>query len=498
MLSARFSRPNRPPAIVFDEPSVRAAVTVLAAQFDRPMQDAMVTIEGSSVFLTEPRTGRMLDQDTAVAELIEAATFGAWPIRNIDIPVAITEPIVVDAEGAYRTASWLLESPIELRAFNQTWAMPPERIAPVIGTAVIDGRIALTVDPLQLEALLQPITDTVSRTAQNARFNFDDATKSLAVIEPGSTGRTINVERTAERLLELPNPGARRLQVAIDFVTPEIPDAMTADALGIRELIHSETSYFAGSSPDRVHNIDIAAERFNGALIPPDSVFSFNEQIGDITVETGYKETLIILDGATADGIGGGVCQVSTTLFRAAFWSGLPIVDRTAHGYRVGYYEQGAPMGLDATVYRPVLDFKFKNDTPAWILIETETDRAKMSVTFRFYGTDPGRNVEMDGPIVSATTPAPPARVEVDPSLPPGASSVVELQRSGASVTVKRVISGGDIGAEPIEDTFYSVYRPTGALTMVGPALDVPPSLEPEAGGDVAAVPGSGEGVAVP
>lgn len=505
MLTARFSEPSLPLRVVHDEGSVRDAVAGIAADFDRPARDALLIFEGPEVELAHPETGRALDPEGAVQAILDAARAGVWPIRDIELPVRVDEPVVTDAEAAFEQASWLLAGPIELRAFNQTWNVPPEQSVTLLGSEVVDHRIALTVDRERLSDLLKPVTESVTRTARNARFSFDETTDRLSVVEPGVTGRAVNIERTAERLLSLPNPGPRTLQVAIDFVAPGLPDTASAETLGIRELIHEETSFFRGSSPDRVHNVALAASKFDGALIPPDTVFSFNEQIGEITEAVGYKETLIIVDGATADGVGGGVCQVSTTLFRAAFWSGLPIVSRTAHGYRVAYYEQGQPMGLDATVYSPVLDLTFRNDTPGWILIETETDTANMSVTFRFYGTDPGREVELVGPTVSAETPPPAPRVEVDPTLPPGTSTVVELARSGASVVVKRKISGGDL-AEPIEEAFYSVYRPTGAVTAVGPSLEPEPAqgASGQSGGDLASAPdlagsvGPGPGPAAP
>ena len=490
MLAARFRHPIVTPHIVHDDAVLRGAILALTTEFDRPALDAMLTFEGTTVRMTEPQTGRTIDQDAAFETLIVAADAGVWPIRDVSLPVVIAEPVVTDADQAFKTASWLLDGALELRAFNRSWSTVPERIAPMLGSSVIDNRIAVTLDNGSLQALLAPVTESVSRTAQSARFHFDDESGELVVVEPGRTGRTVNVERTAQRLLDLPNPGPRKLQIGIDFVAPDIPDDVTAEELGIRELMHEEVSFFRGSSADRVHNIGLAASKFDGALIPPNSVFSFNDQIGDISEESGYKETLIILDGATADGVGGGVCQVSTTLFRSAFWTGLPIVSRTAHGYRVGYYEQGAPMGLDATVYRPILDLKIENDTPAWMLIETETNTSNMSLTFRVYGTDPGRTVEMEGPIVSAETEPPPPAFEVDPDLPPGASNTIELARNGASVTVTRVIAGGDTGPEPVEEVFYSVYRPTGALTAVGPTPGPPPGAP--LSGAVGVVPVSG------
>jgi vancomycin resistance protein YoaR len=140
-----------------------------------------------------------------------------------------------------------------------------------------------------------------------------------------------------------------------------VTDDATAEQLGIRELIHAETSYFYGSSRERVQNIQAAAARFHGLLVAPGEVFSMAQALGDITLDNGYAEALIIVGNQTIKGVGGGVCQVSTTLFRAAFFAGYPIIERHAHAYRVYYYEKVAGnrinprlAGLDATVFCPV------------------------------------------------------------------------------------------------------------------------------------------------
>jgi len=483
MIAVRFDRRDIEPRIDLDGALARSALEILADGHDRPVRDADVALVGTEVVATEPQTGRRLDLDGSMAELERRAERSQWPVRDVVLPVQSVHPEVDNLGSALDTAKWLLEGPIEVRAFDESWELAPDAIAPLLKPAVADGTVVLDIDTAGLAVLLNPVTEAVSRTAEIARFHFDDEAGELQVAQSGVTGRRVSIERTARRLVDLPRDGPRRLQVAIDFVEPEISDSVTAAELGISELLWEETSYYRGSSPDRVHNIRIAAERFDGALIPPNSDFSFNAQIGDITEETGYRKTLIILDGATADGVGGGVCQVSTTLFRIAFWSGLPIRQRTAHGYRVAYYEQGAPMGLDATVYRPVLDFVFGNDTASWMLLETVTDVADMSLTFRLYGAPTGRTVKMEGPFISGETAPSPPRTEVDANLAPGATRTLELARSGASVKVTRII---DVDGDELREDFYSQYRPTGAVTAVGPAPDLPPYPEPEEGVDAA------------
>ena len=140
----------------------------------------------------------------------------------------------------------------------------------------------------------------------------------------------------------------------------------------------------------------MATSRLNGVLVAPGEEFSFNKALGDVSAGTGYQQAYVIKGGRTVLGDGGGVCQVSTTLFRALLNAGLPITERRAHSYRVGYYEQGFPPGLDATVYYPTTDLKFKNDTSNHILIQSRVEGVKL--IFDIYGPDDGRKVVMEGP----------------------------------------------------------------------------------------------------
>ncbi len=163
-------------------------------------------------------------------------------------------------------------------------------------------------------------------------------------------------------------------------------------------MIWSETSYFYGSSAERIQNIEAAARQYHGVLVAPGETFSMGAHLGDVSLDNGFAEALIIYGGRTIKGVGGGVCQVSTTLFRAVFNAGFPIVERTPHAYRVSYYEQNASggvdprlAGLDATVYFPLVDFKFTNDSPYWILMETYMGSG--SLTWKFYSTSDGRSV---------------------------------------------------------------------------------------------------------
>ncbi|MDX1436018.1 MAG: VanW family protein, partial [Anaerolineales bacterium] len=256
----------------------------------------------------------------------------------------------------------------------------------------------------------------------------------------------------------------------------------TAAELGITELVNAETSYFYGSSGPRIQNIETAASSFHGVLVGPGETFSMAEILGDISLDNGYAEAWIIYGDRTIKGVGGGVCQVSTTLFRNAFFSGFPIAERHPHAYRVYYYEltQGNShnttlAGLDATVFVPLVDFKFTNDSPNWLLMETYVNAAGRSLTWKFYSTSDGRRVEWDSTGLQNKIEAPEPLYQENPDLAKGEIKQVDWAVEGADVTITRTVFKGD--STYLEDRFVTHYRPWRAVYEYGPGTpDIPPS----------------------
>ncbi|HEX2185993.1 MAG TPA: VanW family protein, partial [Chloroflexota bacterium] len=239
-------------------------------------------------------------------------------------------------------------------------------------------------------------------------------------------------------------------------------------SLGITELLATGTSKFTGSPPERVNNIQVAAGRLNGTVVPAGATFSFLQALGPITKANGYKEGLTIQGDATVPGVGGGVCQVSTTAFRAAFFAGLPIVERHQHTYRVSYYEQdGSPVGFDAAVYDPGVDLRFRNDTGGAILIQTSVDTASATVAFRFYGTPTGRDVKLSASKANEVKAGPPHPDGTDPSLPQGVRKQVEWKADGVDATIRRTVTQD--GQSVVSD-FFSRYSPWREKWVVGTA----------------------------
>jgi len=236
--------------------------------------------------------------------------------------------------------------------------------------------------------------------------------------------------------------------------------------LGIKELIGEGTSYFKNSIPNRIYNITLAASRLNGILVEPDEAFSFNKALGDVSSFTGYKQAYVIQNGKTILGDGGGVCQVSTTFFRSLLNAGLPIVERHAHSYRVGYYEQDSPPGFDATIYVGSVDLKFKNDTGKHILIQSSVDPKTQKITFSLFGTSDGRKVTISKPVITNRVAPPEALYQDDANLPKGKTKQIEYAAEGAKVSFSRDVIKDE--ETILSDIFNSNFQPWQAVYLRG------------------------------
>jgi vancomycin resistance protein YoaR len=299
----------------------------------------------------------------------------------------------------------------------------------------------------------------------------------LDLLASAVTGRELNIAESLAAIQAAVNTHKNSATLSFTNLTPDVTDAATSQELGITELVHEEHSFFFGSSEPRIQNIEKSASEFHGLLIAPGATFSMAANMGDISLDNGYSEALIIFNGRTIEGVGGGVCQVSTTLFRAAFFAGFPIEERHPHAYRVSYYEKTAAngrssnlAGLDATVFIPLVDLKFTNDTPYWLLMETYISRAANRITWKFYSTSDGRSVEWEtsGP-VNIVEPKKPL-YKKNPDLKAGEIKQVDWEADGADVRVDRWVYRD--GAIIISDVFRTNYAPWRAIYEYGPGTD--------------------------
>lgn len=482
------------PVMLYDEVIAHRYLAELASEINRPVQNATLTVNGLEVSATSPQMGRELNVEATLVALSQAVS----QLGSNETPLEVMEltPRVIDATIARDQVKAMVSAPLTLtveeqpasEALTETlqarpgpWQLSREDLAAMllIGEEPVGDngsvRLAVTLNQEALRAYLAPIGQVVSRTATNARFIFNDDTRQLEVIAPGNDGQALDMEATVARINQQVSGTERRVPLALQVIPAEFNESVTAEELGITELVIAHTTYFAGSSEGRVNNVTVAASKFHGIIIKPGQIFSFNEWLGEVSEEEGYDESLIIFGNETIPDVGGGVCQVSTTAFGAAFWAGFPIVERWAHAYRVGYYEQGnLPVGLDATVYSPLVDLKFLNDTPYHLLIETYIYSRTPSLTFKFYSTRNGRVVEMEKAEVNDEIPHGDPIYREDAELEPGEIKQVEWATDGLTAVITRVIRDEATDQVLERKEFKSKFRPWNAVYLVGPGTEVP------------------------
>ena len=324
----------------------------------------------------------------------------------------------------------------------------------------------LTLNNAKLSDYLKNISKDIDRPVQEPLLAVDPASDpakpKINEFRAPIEGRQLKIPEAVTAInAALINSNQTTVKLPVEIIEPK---NKLANDLGIKELIGSGVSHFAGSIENRKFNVGLAASRINGVLIPPGEEFSFVNTVGDISGATGYKQAYVIKSGRTVLDDGGGVCQVSTTIYRAALNTGLPITQRTAHAYRVTYYEQGFPPGMDATIFSPSVDFRFKNDTSHHILIQARVEGTDLTVDL--YGTSDGRTVEMTKPVILSQTPALPEIRQDDPTLPKGTVKQVDWAAAGANVAFKRKVTKG--GVTYIDETIRSNFRPWQAVFLVG------------------------------
>ncbi|MBI3379488.1 VanW family protein [Candidatus Gottesmanbacteria bacterium] len=330
----------------------------------------------------------------------------------------------------------------------------------------------LKMDNDLLDETIKNLSQSIDDPEQDALFQFEKG--KVTLFRLSKSGRA--VDKTAAKQVaysyinsltanDSSGPKEFTINLPITEITPKIKTE-DSNTFGIKELIGSGSSKFHGSIPGRIHNVDLAASRINGHLIPPGESFSFNDTLGDISAATGFQPAYIIKEGRTVLGDGGGVCQVSTTLFRAVLNTGLPIVERHAHAYRVHYYEEESPVGIDATVFAPSYDLKFKNDTSNYILIQAKTDLNSLSLVFDLYGTRDDRKVTMTKPVILSQSPPPSDLYQDDPTLPVGVVKQVDWSAWGAKTTFDYKVEKN--GVITTKDTFFSNFQPWQAVYLRG------------------------------
>lgn len=457
-----FGAEISPPVRVW-ETALNYQLSLIARQIDRPHRDAALKRHGLKIAFVPGQDGRILDRRAAATVMVRAlgslARLGRveLPIR-VD-PQTVTANELSDAAGQARTA---LSAPVRLALGPSRRRLVRWKIAALLKLPS-NGTRDLTLAGPGARRYFDRLAHTVGRTPRDATWRV--TTKGIQLV-PSRAGVVLKQEPTEKSLLAaLLSPTDRLARIAVRSVAPS-RTTEAARSMGIVGLVGGyETVY--GGEPNRIHNVELVAHLIDRALIAPGATFSFNQTTGDRNAAKGFKEAPVIINGELQNGLGGGVCQVSTTVFNAAYEAGLDITDRTNHGLYISHY----PLARDATVNYPDIDLKFVNDTPHWLLLRTFVGPS--SLTVNLYGTPVHRRVESETQPLTVAGPVPQSWAQ-DPNLLKGEKVVEAVGSPPLQTSVRRRVYSPS-GKLLHDDVWSSYYQGETRVVRVGTKPPPPP-----------------------
>jgi vancomycin resistance protein YoaR len=456
-LGKRFSSINLPLSAQVDATQFQARVKELTQPFEVAAKNAAIVVAKGQYVVRADTIGRGIDFAGAVKKFVENPNLTELELQITDIPATLKkadlEPVAEKANTLVRAVALQYTPPGTDKNLVQTLG------AEAVRNLFFVKRDGLIPDSTAIEKTLKQVSARFDREPVNARYKTFGAT---FVKTQDQLGFALD-QTVAKKLLssEILNPETSQIVLPVIVNKPSITSASLPDPKSF-SLISSATTTFYGSPQARISNVYTAIGHLNGYVVPTNGVFNFNDAVGNIGIENGFAEGLIISKGRTVKGIGGGVCQASTTAFRALYKAGLPIIERNQHAYRVHYYDP--IIGMDAAVYQPSLNLRMKNDTGGPILVRASA--RGLSATVQLYGIANKRKVIISNPRILWRVPAPASKTEVDYSLRPGQVKQVDWSADGYGVRVNRTIIDASGTRNDVLSTNYRAWQ---AVYAVGP-----------------------------
>jgi vancomycin resistance protein YoaR len=453
------------------EEALEYTITRFARRIDRPRVEPELRLRGLEPVVTRSRTGRVLDRDAAAGVIVRSlAGFGRQPVQlpiRVDRP-QLTARQLTQPQARVRT---ILSAHVDLAYGPGGWKLSRWRLAQMLELPK-DGSTAVRIAGPGATKFFAAIQKTVDQPAKDASFAILSGNRVRVV--PSGPGSVLDAAPTARRILAAAlRPTNRIARVRVRSEAPEVTTT-EAKAMGITGLVGAYETIYGGEA-NRIHNVQLVARLIDGKLIAPGSTFSFNGTTGERSEDKGFLEAPVIINGELQTGLGGGVCQVSTTVFNAAYEAGLPITSRTNHALYISHY----PLGRDATVNYPDTDLKFKNDTERWLLVRTFVGSS--SLTVALYGAPQNRRIESEVQPLVVTGPAPVKQIS-DPSIYVGSRVTVESGAPARSTSVRRKVYSST-GELLYNDSWSSWYRGEAQFVRVGTKpmpKPVPPKPKPK------------------
>ena len=449
-----FGSDIHPPTEVY-EPALDFFVAKLARELGQADRAAALRLRGLQVEVVAGRDGRSLDREAATDTIVHAlASFERVPVS---LPVRIEPQTVTAAQlnpvaAQARTA---LSAPVTLALDDTRWRLPRWRLAGLLDLPE-DGEQKLAIGGPKADRWLAALQRSVNKPPKNADFLI---TSSGVKVVPGRDGLELDVPAAATSILRAALRRSGRVAQLSVAHAPAERTAAEARGMGITKQVASYTTIYGGEA-NRLHNVRLVAKLVDRTLIPPGAEFSFNRTTGERTAEKGFLEAPVIINGELQTGLGGGVCQVSTTVFNAAYEAGLPIASRTNHSLYISHY----PTGRDATVNYPDLDLRFVNDTGKWLLLRTFVGSS--SLTVALYGTPVNRRVETETAPLRVTAQPSVKRVQ-DPARFVGETSLEDYGEPARATSVRRRVFSPS-GKLLSDDSWSSYYVAEPRIVRVG------------------------------
>lgn len=468
-MSLWFKPRDTRPILNYDKERFNLLINKVAKATNIPAEDAQIKIVDGRVAITSSKDGRQVNKKSLINKLRVAMV--SQDIYKVVLPIEVLRPDIIEdnLHGAKKTVAEMVKYPITLKYRESTWEVSVQQIADWVdfvktrqGT---HWSLNVVFDKDGINKYLEDITKGIVIEPKDAQFNITD---DKVTIIPSSDGMKVNLEKAYNDILDASKDSDKR-EVLLSMIAAKAKlSTEDANKMNIKEKVSSFTTFYNPAQASRVHNIQLLGGTLDGSIVAPNEVFSFNGTIGPRTAEKGYQEAPAILNGKLVPSLGGGVCQVGTTMFNTIFFGGYEVVERHNHSFYISHY----PLGRDATVSWGGPDLKFKNDTPAYVLIKVKTTAS--SITVSFYSTN--QNVKVDYTTEGPTNfkDVSPQIIE-DPAMPKGVSKQEDEGFSGRDVIVYRTVYRN--GAEVRKDRFFSRYVPKKAVIRVGTGIE--PSTEP-------------------
>lgn len=479
-----FKKNKIVPVYQVNDAALSDKITSIAGELDQPEKDFGVKIVSGKVQILEDRQdGLRVDQGHLLSEI--GNRLSELKIDPVTIVIETKHPSITrdEAEAAKADLEAILAGgELTLYYADKNYPVDLDTLGNWLLATPKEGSLIVDIDRDKVRDQVKTIASSIDIGSQDAMLKVSGGKVEIATAS--RDGITVDQETTLSHIVvalisriqekNRQTLSSSRVLIETKIQKPSITSE-TLSTLGLTDLVGSGTTNFSGSPTNRVSNITVGARLLNGSLIKPGDTFSTLDKLGVIDASSGFLPELVIKENRTVPEYGGGLCQVSTTLFRAALNSGLEIVERQNHRYRVSYYEP--PVGMDATIYDPAPDFKFKNDTANYILVQSKV--AGNKITFDFYGTKDGRIITISEPVISEVTPPPTPILEPTDTLPTGEQKQVERAHDGA--TASFIYSVVRNGQELHKRTFISHYVPWPARILVGTGPVAPTITPPEA-----------------